>query len=158
MIERDKLFALVAKPVDPDERPMRTPLPTFAEARYATRNPDSSRKTCASCYKYVLSPPSCVEVAGEIDARSWCAGHVFGTPQATQPAIGRPASRIPQGTARLLMTPAGTGVSCDRCRFFTPDEAGALGLCRALGSIDGEPPIVVDALGACARWQYGGER
>lgn len=155
MIPRDRLLALVnARTQAPDPaRPVRVPYPRPAEALYASPNKDGTRKRCGNCYKFV-GIGACIEVAGEIDAGQVCGLHLFGTPQPALPAVGVPAAKYSPVGAGLVDTPDSQGAACDRCRFFTPDlRDSTVGLCGALGSIDGEPPVIADALGCCARWQ-----
>lgn len=150
MIPRSRLAAYVQRPV---ERSQRTPYPTAADVLYVGPNPDETRKSCASCYKFIATN-ACIEVAGDVQPEMVCGLNVFGTPQPAMPAVGRPDVRMTAEEAGLVMTPGGLGSSCDNCRFFTGDEAEPeIGICSAVGSADGEPPIVVDALGCCARWR-----
>lgn len=156
MIPRDRLKAFVG-PREPapevDSRPKRTPYPSASDELYAAPNRDRTRKRCGGCYKFVVTGV-CIEVAGEVRHEQVCGLHVFGVPQPTLTAVGVPDVKYTAVEAGLVQTPGGMGSSCDTCRFFEQDEKDhAIGLCHALGSTDGEPPVIVESLGCCARWQ-----
>lgn len=161
LIPRDRLAALLG-PRTPDngDRPARVPYPPLSGVLYAGPNPDGTRKACSNCYKWIVTG-QCVEVAGEINPTQVCGYHVFGKPQVSTPLMRSDTELIMPGMtaeeAGLIETPGGEGTSCELCRFFTPDgQDPMLGLCNAVGSVDGLPPVVVDAFGCCARWERGG--
>lgn len=158
-IARDKLDALLADlPDDDGESPARIPLPSLTQAGYLGPNPDATRKTCGGCWKFVQSG-ACLEVAGEVYRGQVCGYHVFGKPQ-PQDFPGGPKPKMTAAEAGLIETPAGTGTSCDTCRFFEPDEPiegrePGLGLCGRLSGGDGYPPASVESLGCCMAWERG---
>ena len=155
ILPRDRLLALVnaSKPTADDERPRRIPYPTPEQVLYDPPNPDGTRKRCGSCYKFVSSG-ACTEVAGVIAPGQVCGLFVWGTPQGIEPVIAV-ARKVTQKAAGLIDTPDGLGTACEICRFVTP-QADDLGLCNAVGSADGLPPVVVDRLGCCCRWETNG--
>lgn len=153
MIDRGKLGALaqVRGMPAPPLREERIPYPRADQVLYAGPNPDGSRKACGNCWKFVTNG-ACCEVLGEIEPTQVCSLHVFGKAQVMLP-IGVP-TRLSAAEAGLIDTPAGEGTCCALCRFYEADINGSeVGMCRALGAIDGLPPIVVEPLGCCARWE-----
>lgn len=162
IIKPDLLRALIhpAPPIDTrEERTSRIPYPTPTDVLYEPPTPDGALKRCGNCYKFVAGG-SCVEVAGDIDPGQVCGLHVWGKPRSIGVELDPPAKVAPE-RAGLVDTPYGDGAACRLCRFFSPDgRQPALGLCAALGSVDGLPPVVVDANGCCSRWEvdaWGGQ-
>lgn len=136
-----------------DERPRRIPYPTADEVLYDAPNPDGSRKRCGNCYKFVTVDGSCVEVSGPIAPGQVCGLYVFGSPSGVAPPING-ARKVPPKAAGLISTPDGMGTACEICRFVTP-QADDMGLCNAVGAGDGFPPVMVERLGCCTRWETG---
>lgn len=94
-----------------------------------------------------------MEVAGEIAAEQVCGYHAFGKSQPTV-LVTEAQTKIRPIEAGLIDTPDGEGTSCDLCRFFEQDINDAtLGLCNAIGGFDGLPPVIVEPMGCCARWE-----
>lgn len=150
MIPRDRLRALLA-PHQVDERPTRVPYPTLAQLLYEQPAESGEGRRCGNCYKFIASG-ACVEVAGEIVAEQVCGLHVTGDPQASMPLLGIPQRK--RDAAEVGLTEAREGISCSLCRFYTADEpSAALGICAAAGASDGMPPVSVDALGCCSRFE-----
>lgn len=162
-IPRDRLMAMINRGRSADDRPARIPFPRPNEVLYAPPNPDGKRKTCANCYKWVIAG-RCLEVAGEIAPGQVCGYHVFGKSQVTDllayTGAGDgplPVVKMTPEIAGLIDTPGGVGTSCNLCRFYSapPDGEEDYGLCGAVGSTDGFPPVIIEPLGCCARWEAG---
>lgn len=153
MIQPEKLRALIARPVENVR--FRTPLPILTEVLYIGSNPDKSGKRCSNCYKWVITG-RCIEVAGEIEPTMVCGYHVFGQAQASMP-LSEPERKLTAADAGLIETPNGEGVCCFTCRFFEVGNEVGEGLCNAVASqVDTLPPVVVDSLGCCTRWEHYG--
>lgn len=155
MIDPDKIEALIQIRREPPSDPVREqriPYPRADQALYASPNPDGSRKACRNCWKWVTTG-NCLEVAGEIEGTQVCGLHVFGTPQPVVP-IGAPSLKPSPAEVGLIETPAGEGTCCALCRFFEQENGTQWGLCKALGADqDAMPPVVVEPLACCARWE-----
>lgn len=153
-IPPEKLGAFLGPRADAPP-PARIPYPPPAGVLYVGPNPDGSRKMCGNCWKWITTG-GCMEVAGDIGAEMVCGLHTFGKPQ---PAVlvMEPLRKMLGPDVGLIPTPASSGTSCDRCRFYVPEENDSvseeIGLCNALGAGDGLPPVLVDARGCCARWE-----
>lgn len=159
MIPRDRIIALVQPRQPDDARPQRVPYPRPDQVLYAGPNPDGSRKMCGNCAMFI-NAGACTIVGGPIDPGQVCGYHVFGAMRMEMPDA-KPddaATKMAPAVAGLIDTPLGLGTSCDGCRFFDRDRDPAVGLCAAVGAPDGMPPVVVDALGCCARWEVAASR
>lgn len=156
MIPPEKLAAFLGSrsPGVPSRPPV--PLPSADGVLYSKPNPDGTRKSCGNCYKWVTIG-ACVEVAGDIEPSMVCGYHVFGKPQPVVLMVDE-LRKMTGAEAGLIETPSGEGTSCDACRFYEPSERShSEGLCEAVASsVDDNPPVVVDALGCCARWRPRG--
>jgi hypothetical protein len=114
---------------------------------YAPPNADGSRKGCGNCAFWAENDSLCA-IHGDLPITydQVCGYHVFGEPQVFATAMIRPQGLDPSLTG-LELIPGGT--SCDLCRFFDGQSA-----CRAVADPEtGYPPMRVEPLGCCARWE-----
>lgn len=155
VIPSERLKALLSIRQPEDDRPRRIPYPTLAQLLYESPSDYSEGRRCGNCYKFIMSG-YCVEVAGQIRAEQVCGLHAAGIPQTSVPAVGSPMKKR-DAVLVGLVDASQDGASCSACRFFTADEPSSeMGICAAAGAADGMPPVSVDALGACARWEHIG--
>lgn len=145
---------LISQPGEFAFEPTSAPLPQLAGVVYAHPNPDGSRKNCLNCFMWASSTQQCDIHAPyvRVSAESVCGYHVYGNPRRVRTDdLG--VDPVEPELSGLTLAPGGT--SCDTCTWF--DRLAAGGQCMALANEDtGQPPVPVEALGCCARWQSRG--
>ncbi len=125
-------------------------IPTLSDVLYQPPNPDGSRKRCDNCCMFLpngLSPRCFIHAADKfISSQMVCGYHVYGTPMAVHPRVGRAVPGVEPELSGLIWT---LGTSCDRCVWYQAEDEDT-GLCMSVREGDG--PAEVEALGCCARW------
>ena len=131
----------------PETEPV--PLPAKAEVLYTGPNGDGTRKMCGNCGFWALNEECQIHdpLLG-VEMHDVCGYHIHGKPAETAPI--NPMTVSPEESGFVSTA---HGVSCDLCRWYT-ENSPVLGSCGALRD-DTDPalPALVDALGACARWE-----
>lgn len=153
-IDPKKLLAFVGRdPMASTKLPLiPARLPSPSGVLYAKPNPDGSRKMCANCAFWVHTNQCGLhEEDREVTGDSVCGYHVPGTPSPSWISYPGLVPLLPE-LSGLERVPGGS--SCNRCRYFDPDQAQPLelGRCRAVLSESGDA-LVVEGLACCARYE-----
>lgn len=127
------------------------PLPTAAEALYASPNPDGSVKACRNCMMWSRDERCSIHAADlRVKGSQVCGLHVFG--DAMPERMAHPGMKVvvPEESG-LISTPDGAGTSCGGCQHFSPTSKEG-GLCAAVTTEDHQDMLPVAKMGCCARW------
>ncbi len=139
----------IAVPTGPE---IVAPLPMPTGALYRHPNPDGSRKNCGNCVFWGSKENRCALHAADlqVDSGEWCGFHIFGSPMEKTAPRGGMQTVTPDISG---LRDVAAGAACAGCRFYR-DQGDDSGFCFGVSQPDDrKPPITVELLGVCARYE-----